>query len=33
MFRFVVYKENETLDVLLLTHKESDTYSFVNSLR
>ena len=30
MFRFVVYKENETLDVLLLKYKDSDTYSFVN---
>ena len=30
MFRFVVYKENETLDVLLLKYKDSDTYSFIN---
>ena len=28
--KFVVYKETEVLDVLLLKHKGTDTYSYVN---
>ena len=28
--RFYIFKSNETLDVLLLPHKGTDTYSFVN---
>ena len=30
MIQFKVYKENETLDVLLLRHKGTDKYIFVN---
>ena len=30
MIQFKVYKENEILDVLLLRHKGTDKYSFVN---
>lgn len=33
MIQFKVYKENETLDVLLLRHKGTDKYSFVNLTR
>ena len=28
--KLIVYKKNETLDVLLLKHKGTDTYSYVN---
>lgn len=28
--RFIIYKPNETLEVLLLPHKESHLYSFIN---
>lgn len=28
--RFIIYKPNETLDILLLPHKESHLYSFIN---
>ena len=30
MIQFKVYKENKILDVLLLRHKGTDKYSFVN---
>lgn len=30
MIKFIVHKETEDLDVLLLRHKGTDKYSFVN---
>ena len=33
MIQFKVYKENEIIDVLLLRHKGTDKYSFVNLTR
>lgn len=30
MLKFIVYKKDETLDVLLLKHKNTNKYSFVN---
>ena len=30
VIKFIVHKETEDLDVLLLRHKDTDKYSFVN---
>lgn len=30
MLKFIVYKENENLDIFLLRHKNTDKWSFVN---
>ena len=30
MIKFLVYKPNETIEVLLLPHKNTNKYSFVN---
>ena len=30
LLKFIVHKENEDLDVLLLRHKNTDKWSFVN---